>query len=197
MITIGLAKILDQHNLIFFYIIYGIQGLFQSIGWPTVVAVMGNWFHGDTRGFIMTVWNSHTSVGNMVGKALSSFALSINGGGTLATGNNWPATFFACGALIATMSFFVFCFLKESPRHAGIDPEELDVDSPEASTSTSLLTATKPSSTLLTLPYLTIKMYKPTVTAQSPQARRATSPIAGLHQAFCARWPFLALWSLL
>ena len=42
--------------------------------------VMGNWFHGDTRGFIMTVWNSHTSVGNMVGKALSSFALSGDGG---------------------------------------------------------------------------------------------------------------------
>ena len=125
MITIGLAKILDQHNLIFFYIIYGIQGLFQSIGWPTVVAVMGNWFHGDTRGFIMTVWNSHTSVGNMVGKALSSFALS-------STGRTWPLVItgqrrFLLRRFDCNNELFCLLFFERIARHAGIDPEELDV----------------------------------------------------------------------
>ena len=137
---IGFAKILDQHNLLYFYVIYGVQGLFQSIGWPTVVAIMGNWFQGDTRGFIMTVWNSHTSVGNMVGKALSSYALSIPGGDTLNQGNNWPATFFACAILISTMSVFVFCFLKESPSDAGITLEEYENDNSNNNTTTSLLT---------------------------------------------------------
>ena len=74
---------------------------------------MGNWFDKSTRGFVMTVWNSHTSVGNIVGKALSSFALGFSGGeADLNNGNNWPATFFVCGGLISSMSVFVFCFLK-------------------------------------------------------------------------------------
>ncbi len=142
--AIGFAKMLEQHNLLYFYIIYGIQGLFQSIGWPSVVAVMGNWFQGDTRGFIMTVWNSHTSVGNMVGKALSSFALSIKGGGTLNNGNNWPATFFACGSLIATMSIVVFFFLKESPEAAGIDLKDYESNKKLKKDATASLLANTP-----------------------------------------------------
>ena len=39
----------------------------QSTGWPGVVAVMGNWFGKKRRGLLLGVWNSHTSVGNILG----------------------------------------------------------------------------------------------------------------------------------
>ncbi len=44
--------------------------LFQSTGWPGVVAVMGNWFGKQGRGFLMGIWNSHTSVGNILGAVI-------------------------------------------------------------------------------------------------------------------------------
>ena len=125
---IGGAKAFDQHNLVYFYSIYAVQGIFQSIGWPTVVAIMGNWFSKNSRGFVMTVWNSHTSVGNMVGKALSSFALGLRGGSGEDDGNNWPATFFVCGGLIMTMSIFIFCCLHNSPAEAGVEMDETEED---------------------------------------------------------------------
>ena len=39
----------------------------KSTGWPGVVAVMGNWFGKKRRGLLLGVWNSHTSVGNILG----------------------------------------------------------------------------------------------------------------------------------
>ncbi len=112
----------------------------SCLQWPTVVAVMGNWFDKSTRGLVMTVWNSHTSVGNIVGKTLSSYALGISGGeADLDAGNNWPATFFVCGGLISTMSVLIFFFLKNSPEDAGlqkvsVEPEDPDRGNPLLST---------------------------------------------------------------
>ena len=42
----------------------------QSTGWPGVVAVIGNWFGKKRRGLLLGVWNSHTSVGNILGTAI-------------------------------------------------------------------------------------------------------------------------------
>ncbi|GFY99665.1 major facilitator superfamily protein [Actinidia rufa] len=48
-----------------------------SIGWPCVVAVVGNWFGKSKRGLIMGVWNSHTSVGNIIGSVVVSSVLGF------------------------------------------------------------------------------------------------------------------------
>ena len=42
-------------------------GMFQTTGWPGVVSVMANWFGKGRRGLIMGIWNSHTSLGNILG----------------------------------------------------------------------------------------------------------------------------------
>lgn len=39
----------------------------QATGWPSVVAVMGNWYGKGKRGAVMGIWNAHTSVGNILG----------------------------------------------------------------------------------------------------------------------------------
>ena len=40
---------------------------FQTTGWPGVVSVVGNWFGHGKKGLIMGLWNTHTSIGNIVG----------------------------------------------------------------------------------------------------------------------------------
>ena len=51
----------------YFVAINIVQGFLQSIGWPSVVAVVARWWGHDNRGLIMGVWNAHTSVGNIMG----------------------------------------------------------------------------------------------------------------------------------
>ena len=51
-------------------------GIFEATGWPGVVAVVGNWFGHAKKGLIMGIWNSHTSVGNIVGASISGRVIS-------------------------------------------------------------------------------------------------------------------------
>ena len=112
---IGLAHAFAIHNLWYFYACYAIQGLFQSTGWPAVVAVMGNWFPKNSRGFVMGVWNAHTSVGNIVGSLVSGAALGMG-----MHGADWPAAFYFSGGLIGIMGVLVFLFLPNKPEDVGL-----------------------------------------------------------------------------
>jgi OPA family glycerol-3-phosphate transporter-like MFS transporter 1/2 len=49
-------------------------GAFQSTGWPSVVTVVANWFGKGKKGLIFGVWNSHTSVGNILGSFLAGLS---------------------------------------------------------------------------------------------------------------------------
>ncbi|TXG58185.1 hypothetical protein EZV62_016014 [Acer yangbiense] len=68
-------------NLLVYYIAVQILcGLLQSIGWPCVVLVVGNWFGKEKRGLIMGLWNSPTSVGNIVRSVVASAVLELSFG---------------------------------------------------------------------------------------------------------------------
>ena len=60
-----------KFQCLFFFFGQIIAGAFQSTGWPAVVATVGNWFGPGRRGAIMGLWNSHTSVGNILGALVS------------------------------------------------------------------------------------------------------------------------------
>lgn len=49
----GVSGILKAYNVYYYCIIWVLNGLFQSIGWPAIVAVMGNWFGHSSRGAVM------------------------------------------------------------------------------------------------------------------------------------------------
>ncbi|KAA0050045.1 putative glycerol-3-phosphate transporter 5 [Cucumis melo var. makuwa] len=84
-------------------------GLVQSIGWPCVVAIVGNWFGRARRGLIMGIWNSHTSVGNIVGSVIASGILELG----------WGWSFVVPGALVILVGILVFLFLVVSPFDIG------------------------------------------------------------------------------
>ena len=57
-----------------------VLGLFQASGWPGVVSVMANWFGKGRRGLIMGLWNSHTSLGNILGSLIAGAFVTYNWG---------------------------------------------------------------------------------------------------------------------
>lgn len=121
----GLGFWLDVHLLGYFVMIQICCGVFQSIGWPCVVAIMGNWFGKSKRGLIMGVWNSHTSVGNIIGSIVASSVL----------GFGWGWAFMLPAILILIVAVIVFLFLVVNPETIGLElPEDDEEEGVEMST---------------------------------------------------------------
>lgn len=109
----GAGYWLNVHNFYYFLGIQLIAGLFQSTGWPSVVAVVGNWFGKRKRGLIMGIWNAHTSVGNISGSLIAAALLKFG----------WGWSFVIPGAIIALVGLIVFLFLPASPESIGAEDD--------------------------------------------------------------------------
>ncbi|XWS73019.1 hypothetical protein CRYUN_Cryun02cG0090000 [Craigia yunnanensis] len=110
-IIFGFAYWFDVHLLGYFMGVQVVSGVFQSIGWPCVVSVVGNWFGKEKRGLIMGVWTSHTSVGNIIGSVVASGVLEFG----------WGWSFLVPGVLVIIVGLLVFCFLVVSPDDLGFE----------------------------------------------------------------------------
>ncbi|NWH70688.1 G6PT3 protein, partial [Piaya cayana] len=108
----GLGYFWNIHVLWYFIIMQVFNGLVQTTGWPSVVACVGNWFGKGKRGFIMGIWNSHTSVGNILGSLIAGIWVS----------SAWGFSFVVPGIIIAVMGIISFFFLVEYPEDVGCDP---------------------------------------------------------------------------
>ncbi|OWK52509.1 Glycerol-3-phosphate transporter, partial [Lonchura striata] len=108
----GLGYFYNVHNLWFYIMAQIANGLVQTTGWPSVVTCIGNWFGKGRRGLIMGVWNSHTSVGNILGSLIAAYWVSTC----------WGLSFVVPGVIVAVMG--VVCFLllieRECFSHGGL-----------------------------------------------------------------------------
>ncbi|KFV71368.1 Glycerol-3-phosphate transporter, partial [Dryobates pubescens] len=102
----GLGYFYNIHNLWFYIMAQIANGLVQTTGWPSVVTCIGNWFGKGRRGLIMGVWNSHTSVGNILGSLIAAYWVSTC----------WGLSFVMPGVIIAVMGIVCFLFLIEHPK---------------------------------------------------------------------------------
>ncbi|KAI3471045.1 hypothetical protein Pfo_027708 [Paulownia fortunei] len=112
----GVGYWANIHLFYYYLIVQMLAGLFQSTGWPSVVAVVGNWFGKKKRGLIMGIWNSHTSLGNIIGSVAASILLKYG----------WGWSMVAPGLGIAFASMVLFLLLPVSPASIGavIDDDE-------------------------------------------------------------------------
>uniref|UniRef100_A0A3B3YI67 Major facilitator superfamily (MFS) profile domain-containing protein n=1 Tax=Poecilia mexicana TaxID=48701 RepID=A0A3B3YI67_9TELE len=99
----GLGYVYNIHSLGFYIFVQVANGLVQTTGWPSVVTCIGNWFGKGRRGLIMGLWNSHTSVGNILGSLIAGYWVS----------SNWGLSFIVPGLIIAAMGVVCFLFLIE------------------------------------------------------------------------------------
>ncbi|XP_041857698.1 glucose-6-phosphate exchanger SLC37A1 [Melanotaenia boesemani] len=102
----GLGYVYNVHSLAFYIFVQVANGLVQTTGWPSVVTCIGNWFGKGRRGLIMGLWNSHTSVGNILGSLIAGYWVS----------SNWGLSFIVPGLIIAAMGVVCFLFLIEHPN---------------------------------------------------------------------------------
>lgn len=114
----GAGYWLSIHNFYYFLLMQMLAGLFQSTGWPSVVAVVGNWFGKRKRGLIMGIWNAHTSVGNISGSLMAAAMLKFG----------WGWSFVVPGVVMAFVGFVVFLILPVSPDIVGAQSEEDKID---------------------------------------------------------------------
>ncbi|KAG6720974.1 hypothetical protein I3842_03G089300 [Carya illinoinensis] len=117
----GVGYLGNIHSFWYFLMVQMIAGLFQSTGWPSVVAVLGNWFGKSKRGLIMGIWNAHTSIGNITGSLVASALLSYG----------WGWSFVVPGLMIAFVGMVVFLILPVNPESVGADREGDDLHSPK------------------------------------------------------------------
>lgn len=110
----GLGFYWNIHSLGYYAFIQVMNGLMQTTGWPAVVACVGNWFGKGKRGFIMGVWNSHTSVGNILGSLIAGAFVSTA----------WGMSFIVPGLIIASTGILCFFFLVEKPEDVNCTPPQ-------------------------------------------------------------------------
>ncbi|XP_065344751.1 glucose-6-phosphate exchanger SLC37A2 isoform X2 [Cloeon dipterum] len=110
----GVAYSYNIHNMTYLIAVQVLGGIFQTTGWPGVVTVIGNWFGEGKRGLIFGIWNSHTSVGNILGSVVAGAFVDTD----------WALSFFVPALIVAGSGFLMFLFLPAEPAEVGCPPPE-------------------------------------------------------------------------
>ncbi|XP_004714240.1 glucose-6-phosphate exchanger SLC37A2 isoform X1 [Echinops telfairi] len=110
----GMGYFWNIHALWYFVLIQIFNGLVQTTGWPSVVTCVGNWFGKGRRGFIMGIWNSHTSMGNILGSLIAGIWVN----------EQWGLSFAVPGVITAAMGIVTFLFLIEYPEDVDCIPPQ-------------------------------------------------------------------------
>ena len=71
---------------------------------------MANWFGKGKRGLIMGIWNSHTSIGNIIGALIAGAFVN----------ENWGLSFIMPGLMMCAVSLLIFFCLVPEPAVIGI-----------------------------------------------------------------------------
>ncbi|XP_058834501.1 glucose-6-phosphate exchanger SLC37A2 isoform X2 [Topomyia yanbarensis] len=102
----GVAKVYDIHSMAYFVFVQAMAGMFQTTGWPGVVTIVGRWFGKSKRGLIFGIWNSHTSIGNILGSLIAAHYVE----------SDWAMSFIVPGFLMGVFGFVMFLFLVDRPE---------------------------------------------------------------------------------
>ncbi|XP_004522688.1 glucose-6-phosphate exchanger SLC37A2 isoform X1 [Ceratitis capitata] len=119
----GAAKSWNIHTMWYFVIVQVLGGIVQTTGWPGVVTLMARWFDRSKRGLIFGIWNSHTSVGNILGTLIAAHFVE----------SNWMLSFAVPGAIMAALGFVMFLFIVDDPEMVGLHSTHSHLPVPHSS----------------------------------------------------------------
>ncbi|KAJ2943288.1 hypothetical protein O0L34_g12094 [Tuta absoluta] len=109
----GIGYTAGIHNISYYLLVQAGAGIAQTTGWPGTVAVVGKWF-GGKKGLIFGIWNSHTSLGNILGTLLAAEYVE----------NDWSLSFVYPALVMGVAAVLVFLFLVPTPVHVGLQDQQ-------------------------------------------------------------------------
>lgn len=97
----------------YFIFIWMCNGLAQSMGWPTAVKLMGNWYGESHAGFIFGLWAANASAGNIIGAEYVSIVNDYN------LDIQW--CFYLPAIQLFIIAFLLLFFVRSEPSQWGIN----------------------------------------------------------------------------
>ncbi len=102
-------------SLIFFALLWGLNGAFQSMGWPACARIITHWFSPKELGSKWALWASSHQIG-----AVAIFGI----GGFVIENFGWRYAFFIPAFISMGLAFFLFNRLRDTPKEVGLPPVE-------------------------------------------------------------------------
>eukprot|EP00730_Choanoeca_flexa_P005219 TRINITY_DN11906_c0_g3_i2.p1 TRINITY_DN11906_c0_g3~~TRINITY_DN11906_c0_g3_i2.p1 ORF type:complete len:492 (+),score=79.06 TRINITY_DN11906_c0_g3_i2:122-1597(+) len=127
----GMGYFWKIHELWYFMFVQVVAGIYQATGWPATVAVVGKWFPHGKRGLVMGIWNSHTSVGNILGALIPGALLTYG----------WGYAFVVPAGIMLFVALLVYLFLPVYPSDLDLPDPLAKSDEEEASEHAPLVSA--------------------------------------------------------
>lgn len=91
--------------------LWGMNGWFQSMGFPAIAKSLCYWFSNKERGITWSVWSTSHQIGTTISLALSSVVIASIG---------WQAAFYIPGFIALVSSFILFATLRDRPSTLGL-----------------------------------------------------------------------------
>ena len=108
-----MGNVSDRSNPKYF-ILAGLNGWFQGMGYPPGAKTMTNWFSKSERGAWWSWWNvSHNIGGGLIGP-LAILGLSLFGA--------WQSLFYLPALIAIVLAFIMFYLMRDTPESQGLPP---------------------------------------------------------------------------
>lgn len=112
-----LSEWLELYSCYYYMSLWIVSGFVQSMGWPTEVCIMGNWFGKGGRGWLFGIWSACASAGNIIGAVIASHVLPYG----------YEYAFLVNASLLFAGGIVIFFSLVSAPREIGLPDAVEDI----------------------------------------------------------------------
>jgi OPA family glycerol-3-phosphate transporter-like MFS transporter len=102
-------------------LLWGVNGLFQAMGWPPMVRIMTHWFPTGIRGKVMGLLGTCYQLGAAFSWFLALFIIRYHAD---IRGGDWRAVFLVPAVLLAGVGLLFFFLVRNAPEDVGLPPVE-------------------------------------------------------------------------
>jgi sugar phosphate permease len=121
----------DPNTVLWLLIIFwGMNGFFQSMGWPSMVRVMAHWIPLKQRGKVMGAMGTCYLFGNAFTWCVAVF---LTGYFVQKLGGDWRSVFLVPAVMFAMVGISFFLLIRNRPEDVGLPPVDVETGPSEHS----------------------------------------------------------------